>query len=339
MGRLLPIDAVPGLAFLDALRRAWDDGDAVLPVDPRLPVPARRALLAAMRANDPVEDGDLLVLATSGTTGEPKGVVLTEAAVRASARATNARLAVGEDDHWWCPLPLAHVGGLSVVLRAIVGQVPVTFVEDPRQTLASVVATQLRRIDVSRFRTVLLGGAAPPEDRPANCVTTYGMTETGSGIVYDGVPLDGVDVRAVDGELHVRGPMLLRAYRDGTDPKDADGWLATGDAGSVVDGVVHVEGRIGDVIVTGGEKVWPDPVERILARLPSVAEVAVAGRPDPEWGHRVVAWIVPVAEPPTLDELRDAVKAELPAYAAPKELVVVTELPRTALGKVRRGEL
>jgi O-succinylbenzoic acid--CoA ligase len=336
---LQAIEAVPTPAFVHDLLRIFDAGDAALPVDPRLPAPAVRALLAELRAGEPVEDGDLLVIPTSGTTGQPKGVVLTEAAVRASARATNARLAVTDDDHWFCPLPLAHVGGLSVVLRAVDAHVPVTFVEDPRQTLASLVATQLRRMDTSRFRTILLGGGAPPADRPANCVTTYGMTETGSGVVYDGIPLDGVDVRAVDGELHVRGPMLLRAYRDGTDPKDADGWLATGDAGSVVDGVVHVDGRIGDVIVTGGEKVWPDPVERVLARLPSVAEVAVAGRPDPEWGHRVVAWVVPVAEPPTLDELRDAVKAELPAYAAPKELVVVAELPRTALGKVRRSEL
>lgn len=340
MATLLPIEARPGPELVDELRRAWDRGDAVLPVDPRLPPPAARALLAALGAGEPVEAGDALVLATSGTTGEPKGVVLTHDAVRASALATSSRLGVDPaSDRWLSCLPLAHIGGLSVVLRSLVTGTPLTFdVEEPA-TLVSLVATQLRRMDATRFRTVVLGGAAPPEDRPACCVTTYGMTETGSGIVYDGVPLEGVEVRAVDGELHVRGPMLLRTYRDGIDPKDADGWLRTGDAGSVVDGVVHVEGRIGDVIVTGGEKVWPDPVERVLARLASVAEVAVAGRPDPEWGHRVVAWVVPAGEPPTLAELRDAVKAELPAYAAPKELVLVAELPRTALGKVRRSRL
>jgi O-succinylbenzoic acid--CoA ligase len=224
------------------------------------------------------------------------------------------------------------------VTRSLVLGTPLTFDLDEPATLVSLVATQLRRMDTTRFRTIVLGGAAPPEDRPANCVTTYGMTETGSGIVYDGVPLDGVEVRAVGGELHVRGPMLLRAYRDGTDPK-VDGWLPTGDAGSVVDGRVHVDGRIGDVIVTGGEKVWPTPVERALGRLASVAEVAVAGRPDPEWGHRVVAFVVPAGEPPTLDDLRSAVKEELPAYCAPKELVLVDALPRTALGKVRRTML
>ncbi|MCU1376221.1 MAG: menE, partial [Actinomycetia bacterium] len=187
MGTLLPIEAVPGPELVLALRRAFDAGDAVLPVDPRLPGPAVAALLAALRAGEAVDDGDALVVPTSGTTGEPKGAVLTHDAVRASARATSARLAVDpERDRWLSCLPLAHVGGLSVVLRAMVTETPLTFDVDEPATLVSLVATQLLRMDTSRFRTVVLGGAAPPEDRPANCVTTYGMTETGSGIVYDG---------------------------------------------------------------------------------------------------------------------------------------------------------
>lgn len=340
MRRLLPVDATPGPAFVNALRRAWDDGDAVLPVDPRLPAPASRALVDAMRTDEPVEDGDALVVATSGTTGTPKGAVLTHDALLASARATSARLGVDPgEDRWLSALPLAHVGGLSVVTRALLTGMPLTFEPDERATLVSLVATQLQRMDVGRFRTVVLGGSAPPEDRPSNCVVTYGMTETGSGVVYDGVPLDGVEVREVGGELHLRGPMLLRAYRDGTDPKDAEGWLPTGDAGSVADGVVRVEGRLGDVIVTGGEKVWPLPVERVLQRLAGVREVAVAGRPDPEWGQRVVAWIVPDGPAPDLGEIRAAVRSELPPWSAPKELVLVDELPRTSLGKVRRQSL
>ena len=336
--------ADPDPAFVRALQRAWDGGDAVLPVDPRLPRPAADALLAAMRVAEPVEDGDALVIATSGTTGEPKGAVLTHDAVRASAEATSARLAVDpSSDRWLSVLPLAHVGGLSVIVRSILTGTPLTFDPDDRDaTLVSMVATQIRRTDVSRFRVVVLGGAAPPADRPSNTVVTYGMTETGSGVVYDGVPLDGVEVRSIDGELHVRGPMLLRTYRGGVDPKDGEGWLATGDAGRVGDdGRVHVDGRIGDVIVTGGEKVWPDPVEAVLRDAPGVADIAVAGAPDDEWGHRVVAYVVPAdrAAPPSLDALRDAVKAVLPAYAAPKELVLVDAVPRTALGKVRRGGL
>jgi O-succinylbenzoic acid--CoA ligase len=343
--RLVPLDATPGWTFVDALRRAWDAGDAVLPVDPRLPDAAARRLVDAMRPDDPIEPGDALVVVTSGTTGEPKGAVLTHDAVRASALATSTRLSVDPaSDRWLSCLPLAHVGGLSVVTRALLTGTPLTFDPDDDEpaTLVSLVGTQLARTDVGRFRAVLLGGSAPPLDRPANCIATYGMTETGSGVVYDGLPLDGVEVRVAGDrdELFVRGPMLLRAYRDGADPVDATGWFATGDAGGIgADGVVHVAGRIAEVIVTGGEKVWPEPVERVLASVSGVADVAVAGRPDPEWGARVVAFVVPAGDAPDLDTLRGAVKAELPAWCAPKELVLVDSLPRTALGKLRRGEL
>jgi O-succinylbenzoic acid--CoA ligase len=333
--------AAPSTSFVDALRRAWDDGDAVLPVDPRLPEPTRRALLDTMRIDEPVDEGDALVVATSGSTGEPKGVVLTHDAVRASAAASSARLHVDPSaDRWLSVLPLAHVGGLSVVTRALHTGTPLTFDAGDTATLVSMVATQVRRTDVSRFRAVVVGGASPPDDLPPNSVTTYGMTETGSGVVYDGRPLDGVEVRVVGGEVHVRGPMLLRAYRSGDDPKTADGWLPTGDAGAIVDGLVVVHGRIAEVIVTGGEKVWPEPVEAVLREVPGVLDVAVTGVADPEWGHRVVAHVVAGDDgPPALEQLREAVKAVLPAYCAPKQLLVVDGIPRTALGKVRRAAL
>lgn len=342
MRRLVPLLAEPGPAFVDALRRAWDDGDAVLPLDPRLPAPAADALVGAMRVDDPVDAGDALVVATSGTTGDPNGAVLTHESLRASAIATTSRLGVDlSADRWLSVLPLAHVGGLSVITRSLLTGTSLTFdPDDPAATLVSMVATQVRRTDVSRFRVVVVGGSAPPADLPPNVVTTYGMTETGSGVVYDGVPLDGVEVRIVGDELQLRGPMLLRAYRDGTDPKDGDGWLPTGDAGEVAaGGRVVVHGRIAEVIVTGGEKVWPDPVEAALRTVDGVADVAVAGVPDDEWGHRVVAFVVAGDTIPTLDALRNAVKAVLPAYAAPKQLVLVDALPRTAIGKVQRGML
>jgi O-succinylbenzoic acid--CoA ligase len=347
MRRIVVVEAVGDDSFVRALQQAWDDGDAVLPVDPRLPPPARAALVAAMRPDDGVEDGDALVIATSGTTGEPKGVVLTHDAIAASARATSERLQVDPGrDHWLACLPLAHVGGLSVVTRAVLTGTPLTvtpsYDDSTGATLVSLVATQLRRIDPSPWRRIVLGGARPPEELPPNVTVTYGMTETGSGIVYDGAALDGVDVRVDEGEISVRGPMLLRCYRDGADPKDPDGWLRTGDAGDIDnDGRLSVLGRIGDVIVTGGEKVWPDAVEAVLRRHQKVADVAVAGRPDPEWGERVVAFVVSAkrANPPSLDELRLAVKAELPGYTAPRQLVLVSELPRTPLGKVQRARL
>lgn len=370
MPELVALCGPAGPEWVERLVAEWERGNAVLPVDPRLPPPAAERVLTAMAPTsvvDPsgrrtsrahgreVEAGDALVVATSGTTGEPKGVVLTMAAVEASARATSARLGVDPTRHRWLAcLPLAHVGGLSVVTRALVTDTPVEVHDgfDPVAAVAaarrgathvSLVATALQRLDPSVFHTIVLGGAAPPADRPANCVTTYGMTETGSGVVYDGVPLDGVEVRTRDSELLVRGPMLLRAYRDGTVPLDADGWLATGDLGEVdpTTGRVTVHGRAGDLIISGGENVWPTPVEQVVGRLPSVHEVAVVGRPDAEWGHRVVALVVPAdpAAPPTLDEVRAAVRAELPAYCAPRELELVGSLPRTALGKVIRAEL
>jgi O-succinylbenzoic acid--CoA ligase len=135
--------------------------------------------------------------------------------------------------------------------------------------------------------------------------------------------------------------MLLRAYRDGSDPRTTDGWLPTGDVGTFEHGVLSVDGRRGDLIITGGENVWPVAVERALADHPRVAEVAVVGRPDPEWGQLVVAVVVPKdpTAPPALDELRDHAKGRLPAYAAPRALEVRDALPRTALGKVRRRDL
>ena len=149
------------------------------------------------------------------------------------------------------------------------------------------------------------------------------MTETGSGVVYDGVPLDGVDVRiADDGEIHVGGAMLLRAYRRADADVDplTSGWLATGDLGGwLPDGRLRVDGRRSDLIISGGENVWPEPVERAIRRDPRVADVAVAGTPDPEWGQVVTAYVVPAGDQvPTLDELRRAVGEVLPAYCAPR---------------------
>ncbi|HEX2063121.1 MAG TPA: AMP-binding protein [Acidimicrobiales bacterium] len=347
---LVALDAA-GPQFVDGLLAAWDSGDAVLPVDPRVPAVARARLLADMGAGRPVEDGDALVVATSGTTGRPKGVVLTHDAVRASALAVSRRLGVGPGDRWLACLPLAHVAGLAVVTRAVLTGTPLDVlagfdaaaVAASTATLVSLVPTTLRRVDPTRFRVVLLGGAAAPSGLPPNVVTTWGMTETGSGVVHDGVPLDGVEVRTdTEGQLLVRGPMLLRCYRDGTDPKDADGWLPTGDVGEVgQDGRVSVHGRLDDLIVTGGENVWPHAVEGVLRAHPEVRDVAVVGRPDDEWGQRVVAVVVPddPSRPPALESLRAWAREHLPAFAAPRELRLVGELPRTAAGKVERHAL
>jgi len=362
MNRLIAIDLPGGPALVDALRAVWDAGDAALVLDGRLTVSARHDLMRRFGAaavidssgttadpsgGRPMEDGDALVVPTSGSTGEPKGAVLTHTAIAASARAVAARLDIADDDHWLACLPLAHVGGLSVVTRALVLGTRLTVipafdadvVASSDATLTSLVGTALRRTDVSGYRAVLLGGGRPPADRPSNCITTYGMTETGSGVVYDGLPLDGVELDIRDDEVWVRGPMLMRGYRDGPDPF-VEGWLPTGDLGSIgTDGRLSVAGRRGDMIVTGGEKVWPEPVEQVLLGHPDIVDAAVVGVEDPEWGSVVVARIVTERDDLSLDEVRDHVRATLPPWAAPREIVRVDEIERTALGKVRRDLL
>ncbi len=366
---LVAIDLPGGPAFVTALRAAWDRGDAVLPVDQRLSHAAKSAVLERLGptlvegpdervrrpGGQPVDPGDALVVATSGSTGVAKGVVLTHAAVAASARATSDRLGVDPKLHRWLAcLPLNHVGGLSVVTRSLLTDTPVTVLpvfdaDEVRShsgpdVMVALVSTALQRTGAGIFHTVLLGGSAPPPDLTSNVVTTYGLTESGSGVIYDGVPLDGVEV-AIDpdtGEIKLKGPMLLRCYRDGTNPFDDRAWLRTGDSGRLdATGKVVVEGRTADLIITGGENVWPSVVEAALASHPGVAEVFVAGRSDPEWGQKVVAWVVPVdrADPPSMTALRETVSERIAPYAAPREVVIVAALPRTSIGKVDRDRL
>ncbi len=301
------------------------------------------------------EDGDAAIVATSGTSGMPKGVVHTHASIEASALATSGALDVDPDrDKWLACLPLSHIGGLAVVMRSLVTGTPVEIhdgfdaaatIDAAKRgaTLVSLVTRALNQVSPQLFRTVLIGGAAPPPDRPANVIATYGMTETGSGVIYDTTMLDGLEVSlGDDGEIRLRGPMLFRGYRSGPSPFTSDGWFPTGDLGSWSDdGHLVVAGRRGDVIVTGGEKVWPDPVERLLLQRPDIAQVALVGRPDPDWGHTVVAVIVtePGHPAPDLDDIRRTVAEELPIWAAPKAIEFARDLPRTSLGKVRRNLL
>ena len=384
MAELVALDLPGGPDFVDALQRVWDAGDAAFPIDRRLPTAEAARVMASiaptavieadgerrsLEGGQPAAPGDAVVVATSGTTGFPKGVVHTHDSVRASADATSTALNVDPStDTWLACLPLAHIGGLAVVMRSLVTDTPVVAHDgfdaarvmeaiESGVTLASLVTKALNEIDTTRFRTILIGGAAPPPERPSNVIATYGMTETGSGCVYDRYPLDGLEMQiASDDHIQLRGPMLLRAYRgnlDGAgfverDPRIDDGWFDTGDLGRWRDdGLIHVEGRAGDVIVTGGEKVWPSRVEPLLEAHPGIAELAVVGRPDPDWGHQVTVVAVAAADttatgataPPSLDELRELVKADLPVWYAPRALEWVDALPRTALGKIRRHEL
>ena len=371
MAELVMLDLAPGPAFVAAIERTWAAGDAVFPLDQRLPRgEAQRVIEVAQPtaviegdgtqrslAGTPVRDGDALVVATSGTTGTPKAVIHTHRSVAASAQATSDGLqADPTHDHWLGCLPPAHIGGFAVIARSLVTGTKLTVLPsfDPTAvdraaaegaTLVSLVTRALQQVDVAGFRKILIGGAAPPPDLPDHVIATYGMTETGSGCVYGGYPLDGVELRASDtGEIHIRADLLLRCYRtvDGEiDPFLDDGWFPTGDLGRIdPDGRLWIDGRAGEMVITGGENVWPARTERVLATHPQVDEAAVVGRPDPDWGQRLVAFVV-TADNATvgLEDLRDHVRAELPVWYAPKELVVVDALPKTALGKIRRSDL
>jgi O-succinylbenzoic acid--CoA ligase len=369
--------------LLDPLAHALDGtGPAILPVDASLPAARISQLIdafqpnavidgrgeARIRSEAPETEADTaVIIGTSGSTGEPKGVELSAAALSHSARASLARVGARPGERWLLCLPASHVAGLQVLVRSLVGgTVPVIAAEATARAVAeaadagcahvSIVPTQLVRLlgeggpgaaALARYRCVLVGGAAAgaavlDEAREAgvSAVTTYGMSETCGGCVYDGVPLDGVTVRAGgDGRLRIAGPVLMNRYHGRPDLTAAvleNGEFVTSDLGYVGrDGLVVIRGRADDVINTGGHKVVPGEVAAVLETCPGIREVVVVGRPDPEWGERVTAVVVPAdpAEPPGLELVRNHVSARLPRYACPSEVVLTEAIPVLPSGK------
>jgi O-succinylbenzoic acid--CoA ligase len=363
---LVALDLTSANEVARHVRREWDAGNAVLIVDQRLPFGSRRDLMRRLGVHavveevdrsafdtraEPMLEGDALVVATSGTSGHAKGVVHTHSGLLAASLATSAALGSGAEAHWLACLPLAHIGGFGVVTRAwhtgaaltIHDSFDAAAVAASGASHVSLVATALARVEAQVFRKILLGGARPPATVPDNVTVTYGLTESCGGIVYNRRPIPGVTVAvASDGEILLRGPMIMSRYRNPDQPPAVDdkGWLHTDDVGRIEDGFLHVEGRRGDMIITGGENVWPDAVERVLAAHPFIVECAVAGVVDAEWGERVVAWIVPsYGEALSLESIRDFVAQTLPRHCAPRQLIMVESLPRTSLGKVMRRSL
>ena len=391
----MPLVAVilPPTVAATVITRAWDSGQAVAPLDPDAPRAQLRRQLDALRPTHvvdgsgrwtepdgrPAAEGVMSVVATSGTTGEPRGVELTAEGLRASAAAVGEALDLSAGDRWLSCLPLHHVGGLAVVGRAWAAGTPVTVVDrwDPRlveaagdipATLVSLVPTLVRRaLDqpdqaslLGRFRQVLVGGAAlasglvaKAQEAGIGLTSTYGMTETWGGVVHDGHPLAGVEVRVAGGaggaaggggggEIQLRAPMVMRGYRFRPDETaeafTGDGWYRTGDAGHWQDGRLVVVDRLRDLVVTGGVSVSPAEVEAVLALHPAVADVCVTGAADPEWGERVVAHVVArdPGNPPGLEELRRFASEQLPAAKLPRQVVLTAAIPRTASGKPLR---
>jgi o-succinylbenzoate---CoA ligase len=380
-GDLVAVSLEPGPAWLDLVAKTWAAGAALLPIDHRLSPREAGGLLERVRPTVSLDgagarriDGEAadpeiaLIVQTSGTGGAPKFVQFDRRAIDAAVACSASALRASDADRWLCCLPLAHVGGLLVLLRAVLLGAPVTIhpgfdaaavAAERDSAFTSLVPTMLGRLiaagaELSGFRAILVGGAhlspdlrASAEHAGASVIETYGLTETCGGVVYDGVPLPGTEMRIdPEGGIELRGPTLMRGYRFDPSATAAafteDGWLRAGDAGEIDgEGRLHVVGRFDDQINTGGEKVWPDEVEAALREHPGVRDVAAGGRPDPEWGQRVAVWVVPAdpSDPPSLDELRAFVALTLPRHAAPRELTLAERLPRTASGKLRRAAL
>ncbi|MFG1639469.1 o-succinylbenzoate--CoA ligase [Amycolatopsis sp. NPDC049252] len=364
--RPLALDGSP--EALDTLKAAVADalggGPAVLPfTDP--------ALRDAMVPGEPAEPDTAVVIATSGSTGAPKGVLLSARALVASAEATHVRL--GGPGQWLLATPAHYIGGLQVLVRSLLaGTEPAyltghgfrpddfaaasaTLKGGPRYT--ALVPTQLVRLlddggaglaAAKTFDGIVVGAAATSaalRERAAEAgvriVPAYGMSETASGCVYDGFPLDGVRVDVAGERVRIAGDVLAHGYRlrpDLTAEAFSGGWFTTSDRGvRHDDGRIEVLGRADDMINTGGVKVSANAIERCLTAQPGVRDACVVGLPDAEWGEAVVALVVPDGEPREPDELRAAVRAELGAASTPKRLEYAAELPLRGPGKIDKA--
>jgi O-succinylbenzoic acid--CoA ligase len=311
--RLHPLDGDDPQTVRDALPAALD---GIRPL----------ALGFAPASDDVVPDGTAVVVATSGSSGVPKRVILSAAALRASAEATAARIGAGR---WTLCLPAGYVAGLQVLMRSLLAGTeptvvpghlsPRAFVDATRQAAGddlyiSLVPAQLATlIDAAddpdvlaalrAHRAILVGGQALSDsirmramDLRVPLVHTYGSSETSGGCVYNGIPLDGVRVGQVDDELRISGPMLSSGYlgdpeltdRIFTTDEQGDRWYRTGDRGFILDGEVEVHGRLDNVIVSGGINISLDRVERIVRTVPGLEQAVVLGVPDERWGESSV---------------------------------------------------
>ena len=302
-----------------------------------------------------VPDEIALIIQTGGTTGAPRSVALSAAALRASADASNERLGATAKDRWSLHLPLNHIAGVNQLLRSIaLGTDPVS----RSAQFISIVPTQLHRAlrdsadlldQLRNARSVLIGGAQVPESlldqglaAGINLVTSYGMTEMCGGCVFDGIPLAGVQAKVVaSGQLALSGPMRAAGYlHDGIIESNGaftGDWFVTSDLGSITsDGRVHIVGRNDDVIISGGEKISTTRVAEFLQSAFPNIEVYAVGVPDEQWGEslRIVIVNSQQAKQITLRELRSLVAESIGRAAAPGSLLLLDEMPLKANGKI-----
>jgi O-succinylbenzoic acid--CoA ligase len=373
----------------DVLSSLRDCGHHIVPLDTIQAVKLAQ-VVPAFSLDDP-----LAIIHTSGTSGRPKGAVLTYNNIYQSAMASAYRIGVLPDDRWLCVLPLFHVGGLSIILRSLlygtavemmpslkfdVDEVNRILTEKPI-TLVSLVPTMLQRLLDARtqawhpsLRLVLLGGAAPSPQLVQRCVdegipiaTTYGLSEASSQVATStpqsviqkpasvGKPLMFTQVRVVDahghdapigdiGELLVKSPTVMQGYyknAEATSKTLRDGWLHTGDMGyKDADGDLFIVQRRSDLIVTGGENVYPVEVENAIRQHPAVQEVVVVGIDDDEWGQQVAAAVqLADGQMVSADELVAFAREHLAGYKLPRQIQFVQDFPQTGSGKIQRKDV
>lgn len=337
-GDLIACSEPPSEAWLDLVGTAWEANAAVLPLDPRLPAPLRATLLERCEPSvvdgtrvadtSPVAPGTGLIIATSGTTGGPKAVLLSRDALRAAISLSARRLAL-DDAPWGCPIPVAHIGGMLVVLRGLLLGVAVDFSPDPSASAASwssVVPLQLARLTHADARldgrSFLVGGDRLDADVRARAtalgariVHTYGMSETCGGIVYDGVPLDEVSIAiGDDARITIDGPTLFEGYV-GSPPHQ--GPFATSDRGAFdATGRLDVLGRIDDIVIINGEKLDRSAIEATIRAIDGVHAANLHVEPDPDRGCALVAAI----DAPGVDDatIVEAVRRAHGALAVPR---------------------
>jgi O-succinylbenzoic acid--CoA ligase len=359
-GHRFPLEYLGEIAYPIALHACLRLGAAAVPIDSRLSAAERAARAVGGEAST---DDVATVMYTSGTTSAPKPVELTNGNWFANACGSALALGLDPAERWLCPMPLAHVGGLSILLRSTIYattvvlhdrfHVPAVLEElmnpERRITLVSLVPTMLARLldaglrSPPTLRWALLGGGpiAPALlQRAATAgvpvAPTYGMTEACSQIATFGLPLHGVQLRlADDGEVWVQGSVVAPGALG------QDGWLHTGDLGTFDDGRLEIVGRKSDTIVSGGENVAPAEVEAVLLEHPAVADAGVFARADAEWGEAIVARVVlrDGNEEVSAEELRSFVRARIAALKVPKQVEFADTLPRTPSGKLVRREL
>jgi O-succinylbenzoic acid--CoA ligase len=332
---------------------AWNLGELMARIAKAL-VSDGPALSLSPIAAESVSPRTALVVSTTGSSGVAKEIGLSASALLASAKASNKFLGAEPGNTWSLLLPLNHIAGINVLIRSLeLGTLPTNLLgyegNFPKVDFTAIVPTQLFRAlngdenllnHLTSAKAVLVGGAALTKDLRAsaesagiNIVETYGSTETSGGCIYDGAPLDGIEVSiGTDNRIAIKGKVLAE------DVASEDGWYYTSDAGHVEDGRVVIDGRIDEIVITGGENVSLSAIDHLLAQSYSSIQIASFAISDAEWGQAIHLALVG-ADSSIEAEIQQLLERELGAPAKAKGFHYLAELPLIGIGKVDKRAL